>query len=339
MKKIITLAIVTGFTMIANAQVTFQKTYGGINSDEGYSVQSTSDGGYIISGRTSSFGAGNVDMYLVKIDSHGNLIWAKTFGGVFNDYAWCAQQTSDGGYIIIGGSYSFSGTTSDVYLVKTDASGNAQWSKTLGTPGNDNEYWGQQTEDNGYIIVGYTGNNGDIYLLKTDSTGNLIWTKTFGGTNVENGFYVQQTSDAGYVIVGSTQSFGQGSFDVYLLKTDSIGNLLWSKALGGTGSDEGYCVQQTSDAGYIITGKSTAFCPDTSEICLIKTDESGNLLWSKTFRGPTAFNFARSVQQSLDGGYVIVGSTQSFSHEYDIYLLKTDTTGNLLWSKTFGGTK
>src|SRR6185436_10296148 len=164
----------------------------------------------------------------------------------------------------------------------------------------------------------------DVYLIKTDSTGNLLWSKTFGGTDEEVGFSTQQTSDGGYIIAGYYGSVGGGGFQIYLLKTDANGGLVWSKTFSGGGV--GFSVQQTMDGGYIISGFNGN---SNASICLIKTDANGNLLWSKTFGG-TNEDWAGSVQQTADGGYVITGYTRNFgSGGYcDIYLIKTDSSGN-----------
>ncbi|HKR07336.1 MAG TPA: T9SS type A sorting domain-containing protein [Bacteroidia bacterium] len=331
------------FVLSASAQITFQKTFGGTGYDECYSVQQTSDGGYIVAGNTDGFGAGFWDIYLIKTDANGDTLWTKTLGEIGYDNARSVQQTNDGGFIIGGYHNSFGLDDFDIYLIKTDANGNPLWTKTFGGPFDDYGGSVQQTADGGYIITGYIGNLGagdaDVYLIKTDANGDSLWTKTFGGINENDGYSVHQTIDGGYIITGETNSFGAGGFDVYLIKTDSIGNLLWSKTFGGTGDDIGFAVQQTTDGGYIITGykeKLGGFIH--FDVYLIKTDTMGNLLWSKTFGG-TGDEVGFGVQQTTDGGYIISGFTASFGTVgyADVYLIKADVNGNLLWSKIFGG--
>jgi len=321
--------------------IAFAKTFGGSGDDAALSVQQTSDGGYIVTGLTWSFGAGGYDVFLLKTDASGNLQWAKTFGGSDYDWAYSVQQTSDGGYIVAGFTESFGAGYDDVFLLKTDASGNLQWAKTFGGSFNDRAYSVQQTSDGGYIVAGYTSSlstgSYDVFLLKTDASGNLQWAKTFGGSSGDVALSVRQTSDGGYIVAGVTGSFGAGGYDVFLLKTDASGNLQWAKTFGGSSDDAALSVQQTSDGGYIVAGYTSSFGAGYDDVFLLKTDSSGNLQWAKTFGGDTT-DYAWSVQQTSDGGYIVAGGTYSFgAGNYDVFLLKTDVSGNLHWAKTFGG--
>ena len=184
--------------------------------------------------------------------------FVKIFGGSETDEGSSVQQTTDDGYVIVGGTTSFGNGEYDVWLIKTDSNGNEVWNKTFdGGIYADEGTSVQQTTDGGYIITGTTHQNGtlDLWLIKTDSNGNEVWNNIFEGSNWEQGKLVQQTTDGGYIIVGVTNSFGNGEYDVWLIKTDSNGNEVWSYAYGGGGSDAdvGYSVQQTTEGGYIIT--------------------------------------------------------------------------------------
>ena len=310
-----------------NGNQQWYKTFGGTNWDWGYSVQLTQDGGYIIVGLTYSFGAGDGDVFLIKTDGNGNLVWTKTIGG--SDYA-CGrsiQHTSDGGYIITGCINPPINSKNDVYLIKTDANGDTIWTRTFGGSDFDDGNSVQQTTDGGYIIVGYTKSFGagerDVYLIKTDANGDTVWTKTYGGTYDDHGYSVLQIPDGGYIIVGYTKSFCADEEDVYFIKTDTNGNAVLTKTFSAGDQDAGYSVQQTQDGGYIIAGFTEG------DIYLIKTDENGNQQWYKTLGGPDS-DEGYSVQLTSDGGYIIVGNTRSFGAcGYDVYLIKTDANGNV----------
>jgi hypothetical protein len=173
-------------------------------------------------------------------------------------------------------------------------------------------------------------------LVKTDGSGNLLWNKTFGGKGEDAAWSVHQTTDGGYILGGWTASFGAGSFDFYLIKTDENGNLLWSKTFGGTGDDHGFSAIQTKDGGYAIIGYTSSFGMGEMDTYIVKTDENGNLQWNKTYGGSNR-DFSEHVWQTSDGGYITSGFTYSFGEGGDLYVVKTDGSGNLSWSKTIGG--
>jgi len=338
MLALLSVSLVALFTQYAHAQVVrFAKSYGGTNDDWASSVQQTSDGGYIMAGRTRSFGAGGVDVFLIKTDEFGNLQWAKAYGRTGADLAFSVQQTSDGGYIVAGYTTSFGAGGADFFVVKTYANGNIQWAKTYGGTGADTAWSVQQTSDGGYIVAGYTtsfgaGNN-DIFLIKTDANGDVQWAKAYGGAGDDRAYSVQQTSDGGYIVAGETRSFGAGGSDIFLIKTDEFGNVQWAKTYGGTNNEWAYSVQQTSDGGYIVAG--TRRISLNYDIFLIKTDANGNVQWAKTY-AETNDDRAYSVQQTSDDGYIVAG-TRRISLNYDIFLIKTDANGNVQWAKTYGG--
>ena len=339
--------------------IVWQKTFGGDGGDSGDSVQQTSDGGYIIAGLTGSWGSGNGDVYLIKIDAEGNELWFNTFGGESTEWAKSVQQTTDGGYIIAGATESFGAGNFDIYLIKTDTAGNELWSKTFGGSRFDDARAVRQTDDGGYIIVGtifttsQSDRHNDVYLIKTDANGNELWSKTFGGRYHDSAGDMQLTADGGYIIIGTTgtTSLGDSSNDIYLIKTDAEGRELWSKSYGGSNRDEGDSVWPAADGGYIIAGFTETpkllqpFTDSKFDSYLVKTDSEGNELWSKRF-GRKYDDFAAVVRQTADGGYIVLGTTgidndfdEASGVNTDIYLLKLDKAGNELWSKTYGGSE
>jgi hypothetical protein len=271
--------------------------------------------------------------------------WWRTHGGTNDDEGNSVQQTADGGYIVSGFTYSYGAGYSDVYLIKTDAQGDTLWTRTYGGPHDDAGLSVQQTVDGGYIVSGHTYSFGpgtpdydNVYLIKTNASGDTLWTRVYGEASHDEGNSIQQTTDGGYIIAGWTQSFGAGREDVYLIKTDTLGDTLWTRTFGGAGDDEGYSAQQTTDGGYIIGGFTSSYGAGGYDFYLVKTNSSGETLWTRTYGG-TKEDLGRSVQQTADGGYIITGNTESFGAvNGDVYLVQTNATGDTLWTRAYGGT-
>jgi len=265
----------------ATGNLQWTRTIGGENEDLGHSLIQTSDGGYAIAGHTKSFGAGDWDVYVVKLDSAGNLQWTRTIGGENEDLSLSLIQTSDGSYAIAGTTKSFGAGEDDVYVVKLDANGNLQWTKTIGGLADEVGFSLIQTSDNGYAIAGYTNSFGaggyDVYVVKLDANGNLQWTKTIGAKKEDLGLSLIQTSDGGYAIAGKTNSFGAGGLDVYVVKLDANGNLQWTKTIGAKNKYSSKpSLIQTSDDGYAIAGDTKSFGAGETDICIVKLDKNGN---------------------------------------------------------------
>jgi hypothetical protein len=262
-----------------NGNELWSQTFGGSETESyrGSSLQQTTDGGFIITGTLEvEYNSSYDDIYLIKTDENGNEEWTQTFGGEGNEISESIQQTTDGGYIITGETSSF-GNGYELYLIKTDENGNEQWSKTFDV------IYGrsvQQTTDGGYILLGqYWNGTNDICLIKTDENGNEQWSQTFGGGGDEIGYSIQQTTDGGYIMVGYTNSFGNGTQDVYLIKTDENGNELWSQTFGDIYSDKGFSIDITTDEGYIITGSKQFNVNGNpfTDVYVIKTNQFGNI--------------------------------------------------------------
>ncbi|MDD5530999.1 MAG: T9SS type A sorting domain-containing protein [bacterium] len=339
--KIFIFTLMFSALLSSSYSVTWKKTYGGIEDDIGNCIQQTQGNGYIIAAETKSYGAGNWDAYIIKIDSLGDTLWTNIFGGSGWDGSRYIEQTTDSGYIVAGYTNSFGAGNYDVWLVKMNSSGDTMWSKTFGDSNADYGECVQQTIDSGYIIVGTTksccGAKDNIWLLKTDPSGDTIWTKNYGGTPIDFGYFVQQTKDKGYILTGNASTFG-GLLNIWLIKTDSLGDTLWTRVFGGSNWEYGNCVQQTSDSGYIIAGETKSFGAGAGDLWVIKVDKMGDSLWAQLLGG-TSEDGAYSVKQTRDGGYIVAGGTKSYgAGNADVWLLKINSLGDTLWTKTFGGT-
>jgi hypothetical protein len=312
----------------SNGTTEWEKTYPGHYDECAYSVLEGANGGYVLVGYTKSYGSGSSDVILLKTDSMGILEWYNTFGGPSEDRGESVWQTTDGGYIIAGGTSSFGGTTSffDVYLIKTDQHGNLIWNSTFGTSDYEYAYAIQQTADGGYIVAGSAGQvQRNALLIKTNASGHVTWSKTYGGSGIEEAYSVQQTSDGGYILGGTTRSYGAGGEDAYLVKTDPSGGLVWQNYFGGSGDDKVNSVTQTADGEYLFAGSTTSYGAGFSDVYLVKVTQSGDFDVMKTFGG--AYNdIGYEVRPLEDGSCVIVGETKSFnpSLSQDIYLIKTN---------------
>jgi hypothetical protein len=332
--------------MLACVQVSFSqpldtlwtRTYGGQGRDIAYSVEQTTDGGYILAGETYSFGAGGADAYLVKTDSWGNTLWTHTYGGSGSDGAREVQQTTDGGYIVAGTTGSFGAGSTDFYLVRTNSSGDTLWTRTYGGSYDESAYSVQQTSDGGYIIAGSRWGGMEFYVVKTDSSGNVVWAHTYWGSDWGSfARSVRQTTDGGYIVAGTTMTSDM-SFCFFVVRTNGQGDTLWTRIYGWY-LDFGYSVQQTTDAGYIVAGGTNSGVED---FYLVKIDAQGDTLWTRTYDATIgddwAADCAYSIQQTTDGGYIVAGETALHaSYVRNMYVVKTGAEGDTLWTRIYGG--
>ena len=265
----------------------------------------------------------------------GVSVWAQsgrvTIGGMGSDYARSIVQTTDGGYIVAGNTWSYGQGGADVYVVKLDASGDIQWTRTVGGGYNDKAYSIIQLPDGSYVLAGYTFSYGqggfDVYIVKLDATGNVQWTRTVGGTADEIGYSIIQAADGGYVVTGYTESYGQGDRDVYVLKLNGSGTVQWTRTVGGANSDAGFSIVHAADSGYAITGWSASYGQGGRDVYVLKLNRSGNVQWTRTVGGP-ADDVSFSIVQTFDGGYAVGGWTRSYGQgSADVYVLKLDGGG------------
>ncbi len=327
MKKIIIHFLAIFFSVNGFGQITFQKTYGGINWEWATSLKQAADGGYYILGTTNSFGADTNDVYLLKTDADGNLLWSKTFGGSGYDNGTSLLVTAESNLIILGSTTSFGAGNSDIYLIKTDGNGNLIWSKTYGGINDDGVASIQQTSDGGFIIVGNTSSfgagNSDVYAIRTDVNGDTLWTKTYGATMFESATSVRQASDGGFIIAGGTNRIGKGS--IYIIKTNSQGDLSWSRTYGDWGRNYTNQLLVTNNNGeiFICDGRSS---PGVHEVCLMKMENTGHILWVKK---PGGMFSNKSFTIGANGEFIISGSKGAHQH-FDASMVRCDSNGNII---------
>ncbi|NIX63678.1 hypothetical protein [Gaetbulibacter sp. S0825] len=365
--------------------IAFINTYGGSQEDHIVSIVETSDGNLALFGYTNSID-GDItdktlqenDYWLIKITPDGNLLWSKTYGGSGDDVGQKVVATNDGGFAITGYSMSSDGDASknegfhDNWLLKLDANGNILWEKSYGFSGHDHSYSIIQTSDGGFLMTGFLdvtasgglGNTkvnsskrhgiGEFWCHKLDANGNIEWRKYFGGTNNDRSFDVVQANDGGYVITGFSESDdfditnSYGSYDYWVIKLDTAGNLLWEKSLGGSEIDQARSIAKTDDNAYIIAGNSFSTDGDVSsnkgnsDFFIVKIDDNGKVKWRKNYGG-SDFDYATSISPSTNG-FLLTGNSKSSDKdvtsnygENDFWVIKINANGKLLDQKNFGG--
>lgn len=362
MKFLKPLIIIAAILAVPLTSYGWTRTYGGTERDRGRWIQQADDNGFILTGGTESFSVGQHDIWLIKTDSKGNVVWKKTYGNEADNWGYVIIQMDDGRYTLLGSKpwcwlmrlnslgdtlwtkeyagedtfychalcevdgegYILSGSNSHGYvlLFKIDSLGDTLWSRTYDVGGYGSSV--QETENGGYIVGG-TMYQGDICLLKVDAAGDTIWTKSYGDSLLQRCYAVQEIRDVNFMAVGLTYSPGDDWSDLYLLKVDSEGDTLWTRTYGEGGDDWGWSISETDDGNYMIVGKTSG------DLWLLKVDESGDTLWTRRY-GRDGDDYGRSVQQTKDGGYIVLGDTDSWGEgKFDFWLLKTNEYGDTVW--------
>lgn len=313
--------------------IIWSKTFGGDGKDNGWAVRQTNDEGYIISGFTDSFGAGALDVYLIKTNKNGDELWSKTFGGSEDEYGWDVRTTNDNGFIIAAQTNSIGKGEIDAHLIKTDSNGNELWSNTYGGNKVDRIFSVQQAKDGGYVSAGITysysniDNNRDGYVLKTDKNGQQEWYKIIGEAGYDVAHAIAPTSDDGFIVTGYGDSYANsGGTDVYLVKVNQNGKIKWTKAFGQDSNERGIKGEQTKDGGYIAIG----FTDKDRELYLLRTNSQGEELWVRTFGQEGHLFFGYTVKETRDGGFILTGHRENLStRESNILLIKTNSNGQV----------
>jgi hypothetical protein len=253
-----------------------------------------------------------------------DILWMKDYGGAWNDEAWQLKQTPDGGFIIVG----FSEDNDDIYLLKTNENGDTLWTSLLGFTSDDVGRSVEPLEDGGYILTGHAG--GYIVLMKADSLGNHIWHHY-----LESGWgrAVRVTGDGGFIVAGFVSVEGNG-LDIYLAKTNSDGDTIWSRTYGGTNPERPWDVRETSDGGFIVLGWTESYGLGNSDIYAIKTNADGDTLWTRTY-GSSGADEGRSLVLKEDGGFVLAGKIYDSATNSDIAIINADANGDTIWTRIF----
>ncbi len=320
----------------SDGHVEWSHAFGGPGWEYGGAVTESGDGGYVVTGYTTSFGSGAKDVFLLKVDSEGHSEWARTFGGEGIDVGRSVVKADDGGYLIAGYTDSFGEGESDIYVVKTDLEGYEEWYKTLGGEGPEMGWKVIRSDEGGYVIIGGTGTfglgNRDVYLIKVDGGGGEIWSQTYGyGGRVEAydwGNSVTETGDGGYILIGDSNASDQlpstEMMNFYVVKTDSQGNEIWTKSYGrGQMYDYGTDILETEDGGYVLTG-TTKSGGGNNDFYLVKLANNGTKLWTKSFGG-SENEWGSSAILTKDGFIVLAGQSKSYgSGSFDFWIVKVD---------------
>lgn len=349
-------------TQCVYGQITFERTYGGANTDEGACVRQTLDGGYILVGGTNSYGAGSRDIYLIKTDAYGDTLWTRAYGGAGDDMGFMVRQTMDGGYIIAGYTSSFGAGHSDGYVIRADGNGDTLWTRTLG--GYYDDFFGSVIEnsDGSFMLVGstysFTTGSSAVYLNKLDASGELLWSKVFEKFAVNIGGVIIEAGNDCFLIAAITDDYEGPLFSrLYLLKINNNGDTLWTKTYINTNGNligGGITISQDSS---IVMCSPLKYPNGESDMSLLKTDLSGNVKWFKTYGGDD-YQSGSAIHLTNDDGFILtglIGDATKLPNPFcsnnillagnvekgwtngDLYLIKINSNGDSLWSKKYGG--
>jgi hypothetical protein len=343
LKTTFTITLFVTVSLIANSQYTWYKTFGGSEQESGLSVKQTADGGFICAGHTHSFNVEGFDIYLIKTDAAGNVEWEKTYGGPNSQYINYVINTSDGGFLMIGRTSIFL-VPSDIYILKVDAAGEFLWDKKIGGEYKDEGRWCTETQEGDYIFAGLRcpdESSGYGAVIKTDSEGNILWEKEYEGSDNSSIYCIENSSDNGFIFTGFTFSNESDFTDGWLAKIDSDGELLWEETFREA-EDNSYllvALKENPEGDIVACGKTDFYEMEENNAWLLKTDPDGEKIWSKTFGGD--FNDGpEALDMTNDGGIILAGFYNfgvNESKNADGWIVKTDGSGEVEWTKFYGG--
>jgi hypothetical protein len=345
MKIIIPLLILASLAFAQPPDTLWTRTYGGSYEDFGYGVAASDDGGYLLCGSLQSYIPWeDRDIFIVKINDAGDSIWTRTFGST-NTWEEARDITAciDGGYLLVG-YIGLEDIETDAYLLKVDSLGNFEWERRYGGTECEEANAVMQTSDGGYIIVGLTYSYGmglsDSYIIRTDEAGDTLWTKTYGGDLYEACYDVAAIDEGGFAIVSSNTSDGPGATGVEFRKLDENGESVLVRRYGGENLDSPRCLTRCIPSGYLIGGWTASFAQSREDMYALRVADNGDSLWMQTYGFADSSEIIKSAVQLEDGGFLFAGGTGSAGIGADltsIYLVRTDSLGELLWSNVYGG--
>ncbi len=345
-KNILLLSSILFLSFCCHAQITWEKLFVKSSTDVFRCVQEVPSGGYVAAGYTSQWSANDTDAFVVRLDINGDTLWTRSFNGGRKDLFYKVINTSDSGFVMCGYTSSYGNGSDDSYYMKIDAAGNELWHFTYAGVQKDRAQDIIQTSDGGYAMCGYT-NSGtgaqgyNAFLTKLDANGAQMWMKNYGTLQYDDANSLKELFDGGFIMAGQTQTVlpDTTNAEIYLIRTNSNGDTCWTKKIGTatTGNENAECIQLASAGGFIICGSTTGIGSGNDDGYLVKTDTGGVMQWQKAFGGSQPDDFHR-VENTTDGGFIVTGTTQSNALIIsDQWLLKTNSTGDSTWAKTFGG--
>ncbi len=326
---------VRGIISDTTVDLVWEWTFGGISHELASTLIQTTDGGFVVFGVVESFGAGYTDLWLVKTDASGQHEWNRTIGAAsWDQNAHSILQTADSGFLLAGNTYSYGAGNADYWLVKTNSTGHPVWNSTFGDSQHNILYASTPSSDGGFLLAGYNDVDESTWIVKANATGHHLWNRTLAGFTLVNS--VIQTLDGGYLFAGETDE--ASSADFFVSKTDMNGDYEWNASFGGPEWDVATAVIQLADGSLLLTGPTQSFTGlGNSDYWLIKTDSTGQPLWNTTF-GTLKSEEVQTLIHTTDGGFLLVGTRYVSASNHDIWLVKTDALGQAEWNTTFGGT-
>ncbi|MBI3510361.1 MAG: T9SS type A sorting domain-containing protein [Bacteroidetes bacterium] len=322
----------------------FQAHYGTAHDEDAYSMCVTPGNGFLLCGSSYGTGSGGKDAMLLKTNAGGLLEWSKVYGGAGDETAIYVQPVPAGGYIFCGETFS-ADVNGDAFIARTDSSGNLLWWKNYGGANYDIAYSVKPLSDGGFIVAGLTEKGSldyDAFLMRTDANGDSLWTRIMGGPNIDHAVQVIATADSGFIFSGKILSYGSGSSDIWLVKTNANGDTTWTEEIGGPGWDEGMDILEIPN-GYIICGGTNSYGSGNYDFLLMQIDAAGQLQWAKTYGGQNV-EASYNVKKISSGGYAFCGYTETFGPGHsrgtdsaNALLIRTDVNGDTLWSMAYGG--